>query len=339
MSLQLPPDSPRAGLRKSGGLALLCAALLCACGGGGSDGSADVATSLDTATTYAANASELGADAGTALDAAVLATQVVTATQASATAAPGGLAQALAAPPQPAVNVVVPCPSGGTAVLTISGGTPSSQINGSFDAGEVYQLTFAHCKASTAAATLDGALSLTVQSASATAQTLALSATALAATLPNGSVSLTGNAAWAQTTTTDANGATATSSQFTSPSLAVATLFNARSGGFTLSSVDLTRTVTSLAGVQQSNTLRGTHTLAATLAGAAVTFTVSTQGSISYSVAGQPVSGSWTLTLPHTLVGVTVSGANVVITVDDGKDGTIDRTVSLPLGTFLSSVG
>jgi hypothetical protein len=322
------------------GVALICAATLVACGGGGgSDGSADASTSLDTATRYAANATEMGADAGIVLDAGVVATQVVAAAQASAAAAPGGLARSLATAPQPAVDVLVSCPSGGTALLSISGGTPSTQINGTFDAGEVYQITFTRCMASTGGAALDGALSVTVQSATPTGQTLVLGATGLAATLPGGSVSLTGGATQIQTTTTDASGASVVTRQFTSPSLSLATQFNGRTGSFTVSAVDLTRTSTSVAGVQQSSSLRGTHTLSTTVAGATVSYTVATQGSVSYSVAGQPVAGAWTLTLLRTLVGVTLGGGEAVITVDDGKDGTIDRTVTVPLGNFLSALG
>jgi hypothetical protein len=316
---------------------LMCAAAMVACGGGGSDNPADV-TSLDTATRYAANASEIGADAVIALDAGVLATQVVTAVQASTAAVPGDLARSLAAAPQPAVDVVVNCPSGGTALLSLSGGTPSTQINGSFDTGEVYQLTFTHCMTSTGGAALDGALTVTVQSATATGQTLTLSATALSATVPGGSVSLTGSATQIQTTT-EASGTSVATRQFTSPSLTLATQFNGRTGSFTASAVDLTRTLTSVAGVQQSSSLRGTHTLTTTLAGATLSYTVATQGSVSYSVAGQPVAGAWTLTLSRTLVAVTVGGGEVVITVDDGKDGTIDRTVTLPLGNFQAAVG
>jgi hypothetical protein len=321
------------------GVALLCAGMLGACGGGGSDGSADASTSLDTATRYAANATEMGADAGIVLDAGVVTTQVVAAAQASAAAAPGGLARSLATAPQPAVDVLVNCPSGGTALLSLSGGTPSTQINGTFDTGEVYQLTFARCMVSTGGAALDGALSLTVLSATATGQTLALSATALTATLPGGSVSLTGGATQIQTNTTDASGAAVANRQLTATSLSLATQFNGRTGSYTVSAVDLTRTTTSVAGVQQSSSLRGTHTLSTTVAGASVSYTVATQGGVSYSVDGQPVAGSWTLTLPRTLVGVTVGGGEAVITVDDGKDGTIDRTVTIPLGNFLSAVG
>jgi hypothetical protein len=36
---------------------------------------------------------------------------------------------------------------------------------------------------------------------------------------------------------------------------------------------------------------------------------------------------------------VTLGGGEAVITVDDGKDGTIDRTVTVPLGNFLSALG
>jgi hypothetical protein len=316
----------------------VAAALLCACGGG-SDPAADLSTSLDTATRYAANATEMGADAGASLDAAVLATQVVTLAQASAASAPGGLARALASPPQPGANVLVNCPAGGTALLTLSGGTPSSLINGTFDAGEIYDLTFTRCKTGSGSPTLDGVFGLTVVSSVGGGQTLSLTATGLAATMPNGSVTLTGSATLIQTTSTNASGATVTGGQISATSLTLATQFNGRTGSFTVGALDLTRTITSVNGAQVSAALRGTHTLTTTVAGVAVSFAVATQGSVSYSLAGQPVSGSWTLTLPRTLVGVTLGGGDAVITVDDGKDGIVDRTVTIPLGNLQSAIG
>jgi hypothetical protein len=221
----------------------------------------------------------------------------------------------------------------------VSGGTPTSLINGTFDAGEIYELTFTGCKTGSGSPRLDGVFSLTVVSAVATGQTLTLTATALSATMPNGSITLTGGATLIQTVSINAVGGTVTDGQISSPTLNLATQFNGRIGSFTIGAIDLTRTTTSVNGVQQSASVRGTHTLTTTVAGTAISYTVATQGSVSYSLTGQPVAGGWTVTLPRTLVGVTLGGGDAVITVDDGKDGTVDRTITIPIGNLQSAIG
>jgi hypothetical protein len=323
-------------------LTLLCAAALTACGGGDSspdDGAADA----DTAA--AANAALVAGDATAALDTAVLAAQAVVSTQAAtatgnptATAwsaageAPGAQATAVA-------DVVVACPGGGTATLTITGGSAASLLNGQFDAGEVYALVYADCRGALGAAALNGTLGLVVQAASATELALDLTADGLSVALPRGSVTLTGSSSHALGSSTDANGVTLLSSRFTSPSLTLATRFNARSSSFTLSAVDIARQSTWQDGVLQSSSIDGTHTLSATLVNGAFSYTVATQGSINYSQTGAPVAGAWTITLPVKLVNVSVGGGTATIEVDDGKDGTIDRTFIVTVGRLEAEAG
>lgn len=322
-------------------LTLLCAAALTACGGNSSSDS-DNSTSADTATSYAANATLIAGDASSALDESVLAAQAVVATQAGTSVSAGTRESAMSAPtetPQAVVNVPVTCAGGGSATLTITGGTVGSVLNGQLDAGEVYQIVFASCKGSAGAATVNGTLAMTVLSASGTDLSITTTATDLSVTLPRGTITLNGSTSRQVSSSAGAGGTTVLSSQFSSPSITLATHFNARSSSFTLSAVNITRQSTWLSGVLQSSSINGTHTLSATLPNGAFSYTVATQGGVTYAASGLPTSGAWTITLPLTRVGVSIANALATITIDDGKDGTIDRTFTVPIGRLESDAG
>lgn len=321
-------------------LTTLCATLLAACGGGGSssDGSTDASgISADTATTYAANATIVAGDATSALDTSAVTAQAVITAQATVTAA--SMQEALAIRPAAVTNVPVACPGGGNAALTISGGSAASVLNGKLDTGEVYQIVFADCRSAAGAASVNGTLVMTVDAVTATSLALLMVATNLGIALPNGSVVLSGSTTRQVSSTVDASGATQLSSHVTTPGLTLATRYNARSSTFALSAVDVTRQITWVNGLPQSSSMSGTHTLAATLVNGAFTCTVSTQGSVSYSAAGIPTAGTWAVSLPTTNVGVSVGNAVATITVDDGKNGTIDRTFTVPVGRLQTEAG
>lgn len=322
-------------------LSALCAAALAtlaACGGGGSSSSdsSDDVLSTDTATGYSANATLVAGDTATALDTGVLAAQSVVATQATAAASHEAAQAAFAAA---VANVPVACAGGGTAVLSITGGTAASVLNGQFDAGEVYALVFTDCRGALGAAAVNGSLSMTVLDATSTTLSVTTTASALAVTLPRGSVTLDGSTSRTLGWSTDGNGTTQLSSHFTSSGLTLTTHVNARNSVFTLSAADITRQATLVDGVLQSSSINGTHTLSATLPNGAFSYTVSTQGSVSYGATGLPTAGSWTVTLPRAAVGVSIANGFATITVDQGKDGTIDRSVTVPVSRLASDAG
>jgi len=322
---------------------LLCTALLSACGGGGGD---DDSTAVDTNTSEAANATEIGSGATDALDTSVMTAQAVVTTEAAASAAATGTtAQALSAStsgqaqPAAVASVPVTCPGGGSATLTITGGTPASVLNGTLDSGEVYQITFNACRRAAGVAAVTGTMGMTVQSATADAMGLDLSTTALAVTLPRGDATLNGNSTVLLARSTDANGVVTQSSQWTSPSITLATQLNARSSTFTLSAVAITRQSTWLGDALQSSSLNGTHTLSATLVNGSFSYTVATQGTVSYTADGLPSAGTWAVTLPTRQLGITVANGTATLTTDLGKDGTIDRTVTVPVNQLAAEAG
>jgi len=331
-------------------LTTLCTALLTACGGGGSSNDASTGasatTSADTATTYAANATLVASDATAALDTGVVTAQAAITAQAAANSAPGfgsdavpPLQEALAISPAAVANVPVACPGGGNATLTISGSSAVGVLNGKLDTGEAYQIVFTDCKSSAGAAAVNGALTMTVDATTATSLSLSMVATDLGIALPNGAMVLSGSAARQVSSTLGAGGATQLSSRVTTPNLTLTTHYNARTSNFALSAVDVTRQSTWLNGLPQSSSMSGAYTLAATLVNGAFTCTVGTQGSVSYSAAGVPVSGNWAVALPKTAIAVSVADSVATVTVDDGRDGTIERTLTLPIGKLQAEAG
>jgi hypothetical protein len=125
----------------------------------------------------------------------------------------------------------------------------------------------------------------------------------------------------------------------TTPNLAVATQFNARNANFTLGNVDLMRVATFASGVLQSTTYDGTHTLAAVLPNLSYSYSVATQGGASFDANGVPTQGGWTVALPRRTLTISVAGGSASISIDDGADGSIDRSFSVPVARLGSDAG
>lgn len=321
----------------------LVTALLCACGGGSEGASASGTASIDdaTATTYAANATQIGSDTMDVADNAVLGAQALIAAGAGLSSVGGDRSNAMGAKPEAASTHA--CPGSGSATVSISGGTPQSQANGKLDAGEVYDVSFAACAGAAGLATLDGTLEMTVVGATGDSANgsldVAMVATNLSLALPNGGAMLNGSTERRLTVSTDSDGTVHLSSHFTSPSLTLATHYRTRSSSFTLSNADIVRTATLVGGVLQSSTINGSHTLSATLPNASFSYSVATSGGTTYAADGAPTSGAWTITLPQTIVGVSIANGLATITIDYGKDGSVDRTITVPVPQLVDTAG
>jgi hypothetical protein len=239
------------------------------------------------------------------LDTSVLAAQSVIATQATV-AATHESAQGVSA--QAVTNATVDCTGGGTAVLSITGGTAGSLLNGQLDAGEVYTLTFMDCSGAAGAAAVNGSLTMTVMTADANTLSVTTEAAGLSAALPRGSVTLNGDIARTVSSTTN-GGTTQLTSHFTSASLGLTTHYDGRTANFSLSAVDITRQATLVDGVLQGSSINGTHTMGLTLPNGSARYTVATQGSATYGPTGLPIAGTWTITLPHAAVGLSIANA------------------------------
>jgi|GEM_PF-957065 len=351
MSLQATESPTRlyAPRRLAAAAALACGALLAACGGGGDapgTGSSATPLSQSDATADAANASSTGSDTAAALDTLVDTTATLAPVLATAAAAPAR-AQVESARPEassaaPPISGTVACPGGGTATMTVSGGTLDMLRNGQLDAGESYQVTYAQCSGGAGLAQLTGSVEMDVTAADRTTSPASLSvdvtATHLALSLPAGSATLDGTATLSRGVSST-NGTTTTTSHVTVPSATLATTFNARSGSFTLADLDATRTVTSVAGVATASQYAGHHTLSGTAWGRTFAMSVATSGNVNFDANGALVSGAWTVVRPKATVATTLANGLVVLTVDDGNDGTINHTWTFPAAQLAASAG
>ena len=328
-----------------------CGALLIACGGGGASG--DTGTSgatptgltQDVATAEVANATSSGEDTASAFDSAIDTTASLAAAVAQPAAAESssGLMHAMAAgSPSPVTGVTVDCAGGGTAVLSITGGTLASQLNGQLDAGEHYSVNFAQCKGATGSAQLDGGVEMDVVSAdhgsSPSTSAINVTVTNLALTLPSGTATLSGTASASRSVVTS-NGTTTTTSHVTVPSATLATAFNGRTGSFTLTNLDATRTVTAVDGVVTGSQYSGHHALSGTANGRSFSLNVATTGNASYGANGALVSGTWTVVRPNATIATTIAAGTVIVTVDEFNDGTIDHTWSFTTAQLNAAAG
>lgn len=314
-------------------LSLCSASLLLACGGGGDTGTSD-ALSDQTAASYAANASVVGSDATTALDTTLqTATELVSASATTQSAVTGReLAQAISIGP-------LNCAFAGTASLTVSGATALAEANGQLDIGEVYAVTFSNCQRAAGAPTLNGALSMTVDAVTVNGATVTISSGAtnpLAVTLPRGVVTFNGGVTLERSLSVNGANSTVTT-RVTSSNLAVTTLFNGRNGSFTLSNVNLTRVANYVSGVLSSSSYNGSHTLSAVLQNISYSYSVATSGG--FNANGVPNQGSWVIMLPRRTITITINGVTATIAIDDGSNGSIDRSFTVPVVQLGSDAG
>ncbi len=330
---------------------LACGVLLTACGGGG-DSAPPVQTvaplSQPDAMADSANSSDTGNDTASAMDTVLDTTSALAATTATVASASSDRVQVQSASTEAAptaagvANVTVNCAGGGTATLSITGGTAASELNGQLDAGEHYSVAYAQCTGAAGYAQLNGSVEMDVTAAdhTTTPATLAVSLTVahLALSLPSGIATLDGTATISRSVVAS-GGTTTTTSHVTVPSATLATAFNSRSGTFTLSNLDATRTLTSVAGVTTASQYNGHHTLSGTANGRTFSMTVATTGNVNYDATGTLVSGAWTVVRPTATIATTLANGTVILTVDDGNDGTIDHTWTFTAAQLNAAAG
>jgi hypothetical protein len=310
-------------------LSAVSAALMIACAG--TTETEAVPLSNQTATHYTAIASAVAADASGALDATLAtATQLVTAT---AHAAKAGRRQALALSKQG-----LHCAGGGQAKMTISGANSAEEVNSRLDAGEVYQIAFVDCRSAAGSPALNGGVTMAVISAGDEVTAVNLSTTTLMASLPRGTLSLIGSAGVQRRVAVNGTGSEVTT-RITASGLSVGTDVNGHSANFTLSDVDLTRQAAHAAGTLQSTRLSGTHSLSGTIGGEAFDFGVATQAAASFNALGAPTQGTWVLTLPREIVTIGVENATATIEIDEGKDGSVERSFAVPIALLTAGAG
>ena len=330
------PSSTHVRTRIALAAAVASGLFLAACGGGGDSSSQQPLTQAQ-ATADAANGAEMGSGSASSVDTIFDTTQTIA--TASVTAAAASRAHAEGA--TGIVDVVVNCAGGGTATITISGGTLETQLNGRFDAGEHYSLSFAQCSGRLGLAQVNGGVEMDIVNVATTATGSTTSATLnlsnLSVAFPGGSVTYNGAENLSRVVVNGDNLATTTTSTLTSDHIGIAATYNSRSANFVLSNVDVARTVDAVAGIPTGSSISGHHTLNGSANGQDYSYTVSTNGGVSYDATGTPVSGSWTTLRPDATIVTTVADAMVTITVDEGNNGSIDSTWTFPIAQLVAA--
>jgi len=294
-------------------------ALLAACGGGGDDAGTPVTGVTESqAQAMSANSAVVPSETTDAATTLLATTQAVVA---------GGTA-----------SQTFNCAGGGTAVFTATGGSLGSLTNGQLDAGEVYNVTYTNCVGSAGAASLSGSATLTVVSAAAGAVEVTTSTSGIVVTLPQRVLTLNGTSTLSQTVVTS-GASTTTTNHWTSPQIVVTSQRNARNSSFTLTGIDITRSITTTNGVISARSSSGTHTMNAVLPNGTWTVTTATNGAVSYDANGVPTQGAWTITLPNNRIGVSVVPGTLTVTVDFGADGSIDRTYTFTSAAIGAEAG
>ena len=284
-----------------------------------------------TATQYSANASVIAADASGALDATLAtAMQLVAATS---SASKVGRKQAPAA-----IKQGLHCAGGGQAKMSISGADSAQELNSRLDTGEVYQIAFVDCRAGAGWAVLNGGVTMTVVSVADGVTAVNLSTTTLMAAVPRGTLSLIGSAGVQRSVAVNGTGSSVTT-RITASGLSIGTDFSGHTANFTLSDVDLTRQANLAAGVLLSATYRGAHSLSGTIGGQAFDFGVATQAGAAFNAMGAPTQGTWVLTLPRQIVTIGVENATATIDIDEGKDGSVERSFAVPIALLTAGAG
>jgi hypothetical protein len=297
--------------------ALTLLATLAACGGGGdSTGSSSVnVSSKSTAQSVSASGAVMPNDSTEAAGLAVTTAKVVIA------------------------SVTGNCPGGGTASFSVTGGTTSSHANGVFDAGEIFDITFAQCRSVSGAAAVTGRMTLSVVSTS-PSLVVNTSTVNLSVALPLRTITLNGSSTLTQTIAS-AGINTSITNHWVSPGIRVDSLRN--TGGSThyeLRNVDYTRNnIVAVNGVPVSSSCEGHSTLDARLLFFPWFITLATIGPIQYGFDGVVVSGRWSIDLPDDHLELQITPLSVSLLVDLGANGSIDLSFFFSLDTFFDVAG
>lgn len=341
--------------RKVNPMALAAAslALLSACGGGGE--SVDNSLSNEVAQGYAADASTMPVNAAAGLEAAATALEaglLSASGSAAGTAAAGGSSEAerayaRSATPErltalastPAVTSA--CPGGGSVSWTASGPTLALLLNGQLDAGESYDATFNACAGTTPGLTLDGRFTLTVTARSSTAVDLGFTATALQVSTAQGRVVVNGSLRSQRSSTTNASGATATTSRLTSASFTAASTIASRLGSYELRNLDwsVTRTRDAAGSLLSTAHLGSLNLAASATRRPAATLQIESTGSLSLASDGAVAQGSYSLITANDKLSVVYGTGTVTLSLDLGNNGTVERSWTINRSAFLSEAG
>lgn len=339
--------------------AALVAMLVAACGGGGSqndDSSSNSSSSGSTTQAEAQSASSTSLSGGQSVSSSVDVTyrttlQLVSASKSLATSKSSAAAAASTGDTSDtsdttdATDVVtfeVPCESSGIATVKISGGTEDTLLNGELDAGEHYEVSFSACSIEQGVVQLDGGVAMDVESVSTDAPanaTVAMTFSGLTVSVKDQATTQLDGTVKLEHTETASDSTTVATSHITSSEISLSTVWNEHSVSLSLTSVDVTHTVTWADDVLSSSTLQGQYEVSGTANSRNFEDSVSIGSEVAFDTGGKLKSGSWTSVDSKRTVTSTAADGSVTLQVDDGSDGTTDRTWTVTVPQWLASAG
>ena len=192
------------------------------------------------------------------------------------------------------------CAGGGSVSFIATAGPTGNLTNGMPDAGETYTIQFSSCRSNTDNSVVNGALTLTVNSAS--GDNLSVSTEShLTVAQQDRTLQLDGSSTLSHTVQT--SGPTqVTTDRWQTPSVSITSTHGLRTTRLSLTQVDLVHTQTTTNGVVTGSTHQGTLTMAYSGWLGNWSATIGTQGVVSFNANGVRLGGLWLITLPRHLI-------------------------------------
>lgn len=311
-------------------LAAVC--LLAACGGsGGDDDDGTAGISNESAEGYAADSAAMPVVAADGVD---LAVEAVEAGLSAGAAGAGGVKIQ-------SVDGSAACAGGGTVSWTVTSLDAEDEANGRLDTGEVVDVEYAACIGADGTTTLDGSLQLTVNERDEDSSDLTLLVSGLELRKPAGSFTVGGGMRLQRETVTLDGGGSERRRTLSSESVAMVTMIGERESNYRLRDLDWTVVKTyDAGGAFVSRTHDGELTLEADNPRRPdAQLAIDTDGALTVGADGYVAAGRLVATSNEHELTATWADASVTITLDLGRDGSIDRSWTITRDTLLGRIG
>jgi hypothetical protein len=309
-------------------LAAVC--LLAACGGSGDDDDGTAGISNESAEGYAADSAAMPVVAADGVDLAI-----ETVESGLAAGAAGGEVGAQS------VDGSRACAGGGTVSWTVTSLDAEDEANGRLDAGEVVDVEYAACIGADGTTTLDGSLQLTVNERDDDSSDLTLLVSGLELRKPAGSFTVGGGMRLQRETVALDGGGSERRRTLSSESVAMVTMIGERESNYRLRDLDWTVVKTyDAGGAFVSRTHDGELTLEADNPRRPdAQLAIDTDGALTVGTDGYVSAGRLVATSNEHELTATWAAGSVTITLDLGRDGSIDRSWTITRDALLGRVG
>ncbi|WP_200228334.1 hypothetical protein [Rubrivivax gelatinosus] len=312
-------------------LAAVC--FVAACGGSGGDDDDDNAGALssEVAEGYVADSAAMPVVAADGVDLAV------ETLEAGLAAGALGSGQVRAQ----SVDGSMACAGGGTVSWTVVGADAGNEGNGRLDAGEVVDVDYAACIGADGTTTLDGSMQLTVTARDDSSSDLALLVSGLKVSKPAGSFTVGGGVRVQRQTTALDGGGSRRERELSGEAVVLVASIGGRESNYRLNSYDWTVVKTyDAGGALTGRTHDGQLTLQSdTPRRPDAQIEIESDGALTIGSDGYVAAGRFVATTTNDELTATWADGSVTLTLDLGKDGSIDRTWTVTRDQLKAQLG